>query len=84
MHGTITAIRVAKRFGFIRGDDGIDRFFHHGSLDRQRNTLTFSDLEEGMRVEFEPYELAQPADAKPGDPTKQHNNQRARRVVVMS
>lgn len=83
MQGIITAIRVEKRFGFIRGDDGQDRFFHHGSLDRTRHT-PFQHLEEGMRVEFESYALTEPASPRPSDPTKQHNNLRARRVVVLS
>lgn len=83
MDGTISAIKTDSRYGFIRGDDGLDRFFHHGSLDKSQPTK-FDELEEGMRVRFEPYQLAEPKDPPGKDPSKQHNNLRARRVVVIA
>jgi cold shock CspA family protein len=65
--GRITAIKRAKFFGFIRDEQGVDRFFHANACD----TL-FDQLQEGLDVTFEPYD-------EPGRGTKGH---RARRVKV--
>lgn len=64
MKGTITTIKRGKPeqtfakgcgsgFGFIRDEDGKDRFFAHNSVDG----ANFDDLKEGLAVEFEPYEM---------------------------
>lgn len=52
MKGRITTIKRVKGFGFIKGEDGTDRFFHANSCVDQ----TFNALQEGLVVEFEPYE----------------------------
>lgn len=51
MKGTITAIKRTKGFGFIRGEDGVDRFFHANGC-----AYPFDSLQEGQKVTFEPYE----------------------------
>jgi cold shock CspA family protein len=64
MRGTITTIKRGKPdqkfakgcgsgFGFIKDEDGEDRFFAHNSVDGGN----FDDLKEGLAVEFEPYEM---------------------------
>ncbi len=77
MKGTITAVK--KDFGFIRGEDGHDRLFHKGGL----LGIAFGEIAEGMSVEFTPYALPAPAADKPRDPSKQHNNLRARAITVL-
>lgn len=47
MVGTIRRVD-ARGFGFIRGTDGKDRFFHATSC----SNSPFDDLEEGQKVEF--------------------------------
>lgn len=79
MRGIITAIRLDKGFGFLRGvDDGQDRFFNRSNVE------SFGSLEEGAEVDFEPYSLPPPASDQPRDPSKQHNNLRARKIRVRS
>lgn len=52
MKGTITAVKRAKGFGFIRDEKNDDRFFHaNGVLG-----TPFDSLQEGTPVEFEPYQ----------------------------
>lgn len=50
MTGTIRNIQLEKRFGFLRGSDGKDRFFHETALDPRVN---FDALKRGDEVEFD-------------------------------
>jgi cold shock CspA family protein len=50
MQGSIKNLKPS--FGFIRGDDRIDRFFLPGSM-TQPVAREFADLRQGDRVEFE-------------------------------
>lgn len=52
MKGKIKAIKRDKGYGFVTGEDGLDRFFHANHLE----DVTFDVLQEGHVVEFEPYE----------------------------
>jgi len=47
--GTIAKVVLDRGFGFIRGNDGKDVFFHRSGL----VGLTFEDLAEGTLVDFE-------------------------------
>ena len=47
--GVIKRVFADKKFGFITGDDRIDRFFHADSL---RPGVDIGDLRERQRVEF--------------------------------
>ena len=51
MHGTIQTIHAARGFGFIRGPEGAEVFFHRSALTPPER---FATLAVGMRVEFEP------------------------------
>lgn len=51
MKGKVKAIKRDKGFGFVTGEDGIDRFFHANHLE----DVTLDVLQEGNLVEFEPY-----------------------------
>lgn len=48
MEGTIK--RLKEGFGFIRGTDGVERFFHRSVLENE----SFPNLVEGQAVTFEP------------------------------
>lgn len=50
MLGTIKDVRLDKRFGFLRGEDGVERFFHYSAVDGKTN---FDALKRGDAVEFE-------------------------------
>ncbi len=50
MNGTIVRLNQEKGFGFIKGEDGTDRFFHKSGL--ERTTRRFDELAQGMRVVF--------------------------------
>lgn len=50
MNGTIARLVRDKGFGFIRGEDGQDRFFHRSGVG---GSTRFEDLDENMRVSFE-------------------------------
>jgi cold shock CspA family protein len=50
MNGTITTFVKEKGFGFIKGDDGKDYFFHIDSF----NALNRTTIMDGQMVEFEP------------------------------
>ena len=50
MNGTIKKLTPARGFGFIRGEDGQEYFFHRSEL---RAGLSFDELREGQRVVFE-------------------------------
>ncbi|HEX9426346.1 MAG TPA: cold shock domain-containing protein [Candidatus Polarisedimenticolia bacterium] len=47
--GTIAKVVRDRGFGFIRGNDGRDIFFHRSGL----VNLNFDDLEQGVSVDFE-------------------------------
>ena len=47
--GKIKRLMKDRGFGFIRGNDGQEVFFHRSSLDG----ITFESLAEGQEVEFE-------------------------------
>ena len=47
--GTIAKVVKDRGFGFIRGNDGKDVFFHRSGL----SDLIFEDLEQGTTVDFE-------------------------------
>jgi CspA family cold shock protein len=47
--GTIAKLVRDRGFGFIRGNDGRDIFFHRSGL----VNLNFDDLEQGQMVDFE-------------------------------
>lgn len=49
MHGIIARLMVGKGFGFIRGTDGSERFFHRSSV----LGAGFDSLREGQDVTFE-------------------------------
>jgi cold shock CspA family protein len=52
MQGQIRRLVRDKRFGFIRDEQGHDRFFH------ANNSLTpFEQLREGQQVTFDGFEL---------------------------
>ncbi len=48
--GTIKKVISDRGFGFIRGEDSKDYFFHRGGLDA---SLDFDRLTGGEKVEFE-------------------------------
>jgi CspA family cold shock protein len=50
MNGTIKRIQKDRAFGFIKGQDGQDYFFHKSGLGRG---VEFNHLEEGQAVQFE-------------------------------
>jgi CspA family cold shock protein len=47
--GRIKMISPDRGFGFVRGDDGAEAFFHRTEL----TTVDFDSLEEGESVTFE-------------------------------
>lgn len=51
MNGTIKKLTPDRGFGFIRGDDGQEYFFHRSEV---RGGLRFDELHEGQGVIFEP------------------------------
>jgi CspA family cold shock protein len=53
MHGMIKRLFPDKGFGFLRGEDGVERFFH-----REDCLTDFTALHDGLAVEF--------GDAPPG------------------
>lgn len=52
MNGTIVRLEAEKGYGFIKGADGADRFFHHTGL--EMTTKRFNELRQGDRVAFTP------------------------------
>lgn len=50
MDGTIKRIVLEKGFGFIKGKDGQEYFFHRSMV----SGLRFEQLGEGVAVTFEP------------------------------
>ncbi len=50
MTGKVKKLTRNRAFGFIRGDNGVDYFFHRTDLG---GTVTLEQLDEGQRVTFE-------------------------------
>jgi CspA family cold shock protein len=50
MDGTIKKVMAEKGFGFIRGKDGVERFFHHSAV---KSAGGIDALREGQAVTFE-------------------------------
>jgi CspA family cold shock protein len=50
MKGTIKKLTRDRAFGFIRGEDGVEYFFHQSEL---HGGLVFEDIHEGEAVRFE-------------------------------
>jgi len=55
MTGKVKKLTRNRAFGFIRGDNGVDYFFHRTDL---CGNLTIEKLGEGQRVTFETAERA--------------------------
>jgi cold shock CspA family protein len=53
MKGRVRNINEGKQFGFIRGENGIDYFFHSSGL---VNKTDWPELYNGREVTFEPTE----------------------------
>ena len=51
MDGVIARLVKDKGFGFVKGDDGKERFFHLSSL---VSGVDFEELKEGDKVIFQP------------------------------
>lgn len=49
MEGIVQRIVRDKGFGFIKGSDKVEYFFHRSAL----QNMQFDDLKEGLRVEYE-------------------------------
>lgn len=49
MTGTIRTLNKEKGFGFIKGEDGTEYFFHRSAV----KNVDFSVLERNQKVEFE-------------------------------
>jgi len=52
MRGKVIKVNHEKGFGFIRGADGVERFFHKSGLQRTAG-VAFEDVAPNMDVEFE-------------------------------
>lgn len=50
MTGTVKRVNRDKGFGFLRGEDDVERFFHMSGL---RSGLDIQTLQEGTKVDFE-------------------------------
>jgi cold shock protein len=51
MQGTVKFWNPAKGWGFLRGDDGVDRYVHVYNV--RAGDRMFKDLREGERVEYD-------------------------------
>jgi cold shock CspA family protein len=60
MRGTIRTLKLGRVFGFIRGDDRKDYFFHADDLEG----LEFTEQLQERRVEFVEFEEAKGPRAK--------------------
>lgn len=50
MGGKVRSLKADKGFGFVKGDDGVERFFHRSQVIGRHN---FDTMTEGQRVEFD-------------------------------
>jgi cold shock CspA family protein len=55
MNGTIKKLTPDRAFGFIRGEDGVEYFFHASEL---HGGLVFEDIRVGEAVKFEGQQAA--------------------------
>ena len=53
MKGTITRLFLTRGFGFLKGEDGVERFVHITNL---QNGTDWEAMKPGMTVYFEPIE----------------------------
>jgi cold shock CspA family protein len=53
MRGTVVRLLLAKGYGFVRGDDGVEYFFHAKECE-PRQTDPFYSFYEGAMVEYQP------------------------------
>lgn len=49
--GTVKSLRLDRGFGFVTGDDGLDRFFHSTHV---TGDIPIASMQQGDRVEFVP------------------------------
>jgi cold shock CspA family protein len=49
MNGTIKSVNMDKGYGFIKGEDGKEYFFHRSAL----KNCSLGDMEDGREVTFE-------------------------------
>lgn len=54
MDGVIRTVVAEKGYGFIRGSDGVEYFFHRSGL--EMTTVRFEEIGEGQTVAFTPIE----------------------------
>lgn len=73
----MTTVKRNKGFGFLVGEDDQERFFHANGLDAPS---TFTQLKEGITVEFEPYQDTISRRRQQGD---RDNGQRARSIRII-
>jgi CspA family cold shock protein len=52
MKGTIARVNDERQFGFIKGEDNVDYFFHRSAI----TNGSFEDATKGRAVEFVPGE----------------------------
>ena len=49
MNGIVKALNADKGYGFIKGENGAEYFFHRSAL----QNISFEELEKGREVTFE-------------------------------
>lgn len=54
MKGVVTKVFYNKGFGFVKGDDGVSRFFHASFVIPE---VAFDTLAVGTEVTFEPQQI---------------------------
>jgi CspA family cold shock protein len=50
MKGTVVRVNAERQFGFIKGEDNIEYFFHRSAIQNG----SFEDATRGRAVEFQP------------------------------
>jgi cold shock CspA family protein len=76
MTGTIIRVYLNKGYGFLRGGDGVSRFFHANDV---QPAIQFDHMHDGQGVEFTPAE-----DLSGGKLTQKGNGFRAAEVRIMT
>lgn len=56
MNGVITRVLTSRGYGFIKGDDGISRWFHATSV---MPAHAFDTMREGQPVEFDSIKVSE-------------------------
>jgi len=51
MNGIITRVFLTRGFGFLRGNDGVERFVHVSTV---RGDIPWEQFKTGMKVDFDP------------------------------